>query len=142
MEILFHINANLKVRAEAGGPKEFFKAMDFLGELPRVCGSCGKPNLRFKVRKSKTAQGAECEYYEVECEECLHRLPFGQNQDNFNLFAKQWEPPYQGGNQQQGQQQAPPQQQAQGGWSQPAPGEGLPPQQQQAPPQQQAQGGW
>ena len=115
MEILYTLNANLKIRADAAKPKDFFRVMDFLGDLPNRCGNCSKADLHFRKRQAKNKEGKEVDYYEVQCKDCGHRLLFGQNMDQVSLFAKQWEPPYdpnasggEGGQQQQQRTQAAP----------------------------------
>jgi len=71
---------------------DFFKKASFFFELPEECGNCDSKVLSITHR---TPKGYD--FYSVTCYKCGHQLTYGQLKDEKGkLFAKKWEPPYQG----------------------------------------------
>lgn len=80
------------VAVEAEGQKELFETLAAYQEVFAVatCGGCGKDNLRFTVRTQADQRGKEHRYFEIRCQDCYAKLPFGQHDNGQTLFPKKW----------------------------------------------------
>jgi len=87
--------ANVTVRCgnvtvEAEGQKELFELLATYQEVFGVseCGGCSGTNLRYTVRKQADGKGKEHTYYELRCQDCYAKLPFGQHDNGKTLFPR------------------------------------------------------
>jgi hypothetical protein len=82
-ELLF----DLEVETHMG----FFRDTSFISDLPSECGNCKSLDLKMAYSQPKGY-----EYGEVRCLDCNYRLTFGIRKADHYMFAKEWEPPYNG----------------------------------------------
>jgi len=80
------------VTVEAEGQKELFETIATYQEVFGTveCGGCKKHNLRYTVREQEDSKGKKQKYYELRCQDCFAKLPFGQHNDSPTLFPKKW----------------------------------------------------
>ena len=80
------------VTVESEGQKELFETLATYQEVfgTSKCGGCGKGNLRYTVREQEDSRGKKQKYYELRCQDCYAKLPFGQHNDTQTLFPKKW----------------------------------------------------
>jgi hypothetical protein len=80
------------VTVEAEGQKELFETLATYQEVFGIssCKGCKGTNLRYVVRKKEDGKKKTHTYYELQCQECRAKLPFGQHVDQPTLFPKNW----------------------------------------------------
>ena len=82
------------VAVEAEGQKELFDLMASYQEVFGVaqCGNskCRSTDLRYSVREQADTKGKTHRYFELRCQECYAKLPFGQHDNGVTLFPKNW----------------------------------------------------
>ena len=80
------------VAVEGESQKEVFQTLAEYQEVfgISVCGGCGSKNLRFTVRRQADSKGKEHNYYELRCQDCYAKLPYGQHDNGQTLFPKEW----------------------------------------------------
>lgn len=80
------------VTVEAEGQKELFEELSTYQEVfgVSVCGGCKGNNLRYTVREQEDSKKKLHKYFELKCQECYAKLPFGQHSDGNTLFPKKW----------------------------------------------------
>ena len=80
------------VTVEAEGQKDLFELLATYQEVFGTveCVGCKKHNLRYTVREQEDSKGKKQKYYELRCQDCFAKLPFGQHNDSPTLFPKKW----------------------------------------------------
>lgn len=80
------------VTVEAEGQKELFETLAQYQEVFAIakCKGCEGANLRFTVREADDKKGKSHKYYELRCQDCFAKLPFGQHDNGQTLFPKDW----------------------------------------------------
>lgn len=82
------------VAVEAEGQKELFELLATYQEVFGIikCGNknCNSNNLRYTVREQADSKGKEHRYFELRCQSCNAKLPFGQHDNGQTLFPKKW----------------------------------------------------
>jgi len=80
------------VTVEAEGQKELFQMLAEYQEVfgAATCGGCEGSNLRYTIRRQEDKKGKEHTYYELRCQDCYAKLPFGQHDNQKTLFPKKW----------------------------------------------------
>jgi len=80
------------VTVEAEGQKELFETLAEYQEVFAIakCGGCDKDNLRYTVREQEDKKGKTHKYFEIRCQDCYAKLPFGQHDNGKTLFPKSW----------------------------------------------------
>ncbi len=80
------------VIVEAESQKELFETLAEFQEVFSVvkCGGCGEYNLRYTIREQEDKKGKTHKYYELRCQDCYAKLPFGQHDNGKTLFPKRW----------------------------------------------------
>lgn len=84
-------NNEVTITENAENVKDLFKKLSFLTSLPSV-GPNGENDLRISYRVA----GGQYEYYSIVSDQAGMELKFGQSKDGEGLFAKGWEPVFQG----------------------------------------------
>lgn len=76
MQVQYKVHPQIIVNFEADKATDIFNELASLQELfsNTECGACKSNDIRFVVRKDEE----ENEYYELVCNHCRSRLPFGQ----------------------------------------------------------------
>lgn len=80
------------VMVEGDSQKEVFQTLAEYQEVFSIseCGGCKSINLRFSVRRQADSKGKEHNYYELRCQDCYAKLPYGQHDNGQTLFPKDW----------------------------------------------------
>ncbi len=80
------------VAVEAESQKELFETLAAYQEVFSIakCGGCKKTNLQFSVREQADSKDKVHKYFELRCQDCYAKLPFGQHDNGKTLFPKNW----------------------------------------------------
>lgn len=83
-------NGRMSIEFEASTHKGIWRVLDSFQEVfeEKNCKKCKSENIRCVIRKAKK-KDKEYEYYELRCNDCGAKLPFGILDDGSdNLFPK------------------------------------------------------
>ena len=97
MKAKFQVNPDCTLEVDVKDIKGCFRFIACAQEVFGIkrCGNCESTNLRLNFRKAKTADGRDCEYYSVKCNDCGYEFKFGQKHaEGAPLFPKGWEAPF------------------------------------------------
>ena len=84
-------NGNMTLDIEAEGHKGLWLQLAAFQEVFEEdhCRKCESNDLKYVVRKSKDAKGKTFDYFELRCNNCWAKLPFGVMDDGVGtLFPK------------------------------------------------------
>jgi hypothetical protein len=84
-------NGRMTVSVDAEGHKGVWEQISAFQEVfeEDFCRKCESTDLKFVVRRSKDAKGKMFNYYELRCNKCGAKLPFGVLDDGSGgLFPK------------------------------------------------------